>query len=185
MAAHSWTTPGVLRVRPLPHEATASYTHRLATHYRLTLPHLLDGAGITLNGSSSPPAAELRLNPAAHTALAALARIPPANLRRALPDPTRYDINRGTGPAAAYWTPLETRQQPVRACTACALHHSQGATDTAWVLPAPHQLVCPRHHQAAPDPRHTSVIHTQTAPELTAAHRNHQRLLRHPRANTA
>ncbi len=36
--------PGVLRVRPLPFEATASYVQRLATAYRLTLPQLLDGA---------------------------------------------------------------------------------------------------------------------------------------------
>jgi hypothetical protein len=45
--------------------------------------------------------------------------------------------------------------------------------------------VCPRHHQAAPDPRLTSPIQTWTAPELTAVHYAHQRLQRHPRAATA
>ena len=45
--------------------------------------------------------------------------------------------------------------------------------------------MCPRHQQAAPDPRLTTTIHTRTAPELVAAHHAHQRLLRHPRAATA
>jgi hypothetical protein len=189
-SAEAWlltsaTTPGMLRVRPLPHEATASYTHRLAGTYQLTLPQLLDGAGITLNGNGTPPAAELRLNDAACSNLAALARIPPAHLRRALPGLDRPDTARDDGPATGHWLPLDTSQQPVRACTLCTLHRSQCATGTAWVLPAPHRLVCPRHHQATPDPRLLSVIRTQATPELAAAHRNHQRLLRHPRASTA
>ncbi|GEC10511.1 hypothetical protein SSP24_81660 [Streptomyces spinoverrucosus] len=45
--------------------------------------------------------------------------------------------------------------------------------------------MCPRHQQAAPDPRLTSTVHTQGVPELAAAHHTHQRLLRHPRAATA
>lgn len=46
--------PGVLRVRPLPGEATASYTQRLADTYRLTLPQLLDSTGITLHRHGAP-----------------------------------------------------------------------------------------------------------------------------------
>ncbi|MEV0281318.1 hypothetical protein AB0I22_33720 [Streptomyces sp. NPDC050610] len=49
----------------------------------------------------------------------------------------------------------------------------------------PHRLMCPRHHQAAPDPRLTTTIRTWAAPTLTAAHHAHQRLLRHSRASTA
>ncbi|MGX1309891.1 hypothetical protein RKD24_006656 [Streptomyces calvus] len=87
--------------------------------------------------------------------------------------------------AAARWKRLEAGQQPVRACTLCTRHRSHGTTDTAWVHRPPHRLVCPRHHQAAPDPRLTSPIQAWTAPELTAVHYAHQRLQRHPRAATA
>ncbi|MFF5772157.1 hypothetical protein ACFY8V_33075 [Streptomyces californicus] len=76
---------GVFRVRPLPSEATASYVQRLATAYRLTLPQLLAGAGITLTGHGTPPTTELHLSPAACHHIAALARIPLPHLRRALP----------------------------------------------------------------------------------------------------
>ncbi|MFH8805586.1 hypothetical protein ACH4F6_39655 [Streptomyces sp. NPDC017936] len=53
--------PGVLHIRPLTGEATASYAQRLADAYQLTLPQLLDGVGITLTGHGTLPAAELHL----------------------------------------------------------------------------------------------------------------------------
>ncbi|MGP3633496.1 TniQ family protein [Streptomyces sp. 24-1644] len=176
--------PGVLRVRPLTGEATASYVQRLAPAYRLTLPQLLDGAGITLTGHGTLPTAELHLSPAACHHLAALTRIPLPHLTRALPRLALNDDAHHTS-AAAHWKRLEAAQQPVRACTLCTRHRSQNATDTAWVHPAPHRLVCPRHHQAAPDPRLTSTVRTWSVPELVAAHHAHRRLLRHPRAATA
>ncbi|MFI0264754.1 TniQ family protein [Streptomyces sp. NPDC017056] len=77
--------PGVLRLRPLPGEATASYAQRLATAYRLTLPQLLDGAGITLHRHGAPPVAELHLNHNAAQHLAGLTRTPLPHLTRALP----------------------------------------------------------------------------------------------------
>jgi hypothetical protein len=175
--------PGVFRVRPLPHEATASYVQSLADAYHLTLPQLLDGANITLHRHGTPPAAGLILTARAARHLAVLARIPLPHLTRSLsrlaPNHDAHDTE-----AAAYWKRLETDQQPVRACTLCTRHRSHGATDTAWIHPPPHRLVCPRHQQAAPDPRLTATIRTWAAPELTAAHRRHQRLLRHPRAAT-
>lgn len=176
--------PGVFRVRPLAGEATASYVQCLADTYQLTLPQLLDGAGITLHRHGSLPAAELILTPRAARHLAALARIPLPHLTRALPHlaPLR-DAHRTA--AAARWKRLQADLQPVRACTLCTRHRSHDATDTAWVHPAPHRLVCPRHHQAAPDPRLTSTVRTQGVPELAAAHHAHQRLLRQPRAVTA
>ncbi|MFE0379091.1 TniQ family protein [Streptomyces inhibens] len=176
--------PGVLRVRPLPGEATASYTQRLADTYRLTLPQLLDSTGITLHRHGTLPAAELHLNHSAAQHLAVLARTPLPHLTRALPHLALLGDAHGTG-AAARWKRLETEQQPVRACTLCTRHRSHDATDTAWGHPAPHRLMCPRHQQAAPDPRLTSTVHTQGVPELAAAHHIHQRLLRHPRAATA
>ncbi len=176
--------PGVLRVRPLPFEATASYVQRLATAYRLTLPQLLDGAGIILTGHGTLPTAELHLSPAACHNLAALTRIPLPHLARALPRLAPNDDAHHTT-ATARWKRLEAAQQPVRACTLCTRHRSHGATDTAWVQPAPHRLVCPRHHQATPCPRLTSTVRTWAVPELAAAHHAHQRLLRHPRAATA
>ncbi|MEV6027785.1 TniQ family protein [Streptomyces sp. NPDC052036] len=176
--------PGVFRVRPLPGEATASYSQRLADPYQLTLPQLLDGAGITLTGHGTLPTAELHLSPAACHPLAALVRIPLPHLTRALPRLARnHDAHHIA--AAAHWKRLEAEQQPVRACTLCTRHRSHDTTDTAWVHRPPHRLVCPRHHQAAPDPRLTTTVHTQGVPELATAHHAHQRLLRHPRAATA
>ncbi|MEU8877831.1 TniQ family protein [Streptomyces javensis] len=176
--------PGVLRVRPLPGEATASYTQRLADTYRLTLPQLLDSANITLHRHGTLPAAELHLNHNAAQHLAVLARTPLPRLTRALPRLAPNDDAHGAE-ATARWKRLETEQQPVRACTLCTRHRSHGATDTAWVHPAPHRLVCPRHHQAAPDPRLTTTVRIWAAPELATAHHAHQRLLRHPHASTA
>lgn len=175
--------PGVFRLRPLRCEATASYTQRLADTYQLTLPQLLDGAGITLTGHGTPPTAELHLSPAACHRLAALARVPLPHLTHALPRLAPKDDAHHTG-AAAHWKRLEAEQQPVPACTMCTRHRSHGTTDTAWIHQPPHRLVCPRHHQAAPDPRLTSTVHTRTTPELAAAHHAHQRLLHHPRAVT-
>lgn len=189
IAAGTWlqvpsAEPGVFRVRPLPREATASYVQRLADTYRLTLPQLLDGAGITLHRHGTPPSAELILTPDAARRLAALARTPLPHLTCALPHLSLSDAAHDTE-ATAYWKRLEAGQQPVRACTLCTRHRSHDATDTAWVHPAPPRLVCPRHHQAAPDPRLASPIQTWTAPELAAVHHAHQRLLQHPRAATA
>jgi hypothetical protein len=174
---------GVFRVRPLPAEATASYAQRLADTYQLTLPQLLDGAGITLHSHGTLPTAELHLSPAACHRIAALARVPLPHLTHALPLLAPNDAHHPA--AAAHWKRLEAEQQPVRACTLCTRHHSHGATDTTWARPAPHRLVCPRHQQAAPDPRLTSTLHTRAVPELVAAHHAHQRLRRHPRALTA
>ncbi|MET9279719.1 TniQ family protein [Streptomyces anthocyanicus] len=176
--------PGVLRVRPLPFEATASYGQRLADTYQLTLSQLLDGVGITLHGHGTLPAAELHLNHNAARRLAALARFPLPHLTRALPHLALPGDAHGTE-AAAHWKRLEAEQQPVRACTLCTRHRSHDATDTAWAHPAPQRLVCPRDQQAAPDPRLTSTVRTWAVPELVAAHHAHQRLLRHPRALTA
>ncbi|MEU2556826.1 hypothetical protein ABZ589_35035 [Streptomyces sp. NPDC013313] len=150
--------------------------------YHLTLPQLLDGTGITLTGQGTLPTAELHLSPAACHHLAALARIPLPHLTHALvrlaPNDARHTA------AAAHWKRLEAAQQPVRACTLCTRHRSHGTTDSAWVHRPPHRLVCPWHHQAAPDPRLTT-IHTQGVPELATAHHAHQHLLRHSRAATA
>ncbi|MFC8726456.1 TniQ family protein [Streptomyces bacillaris] len=174
----------MLRVRPLPFEATASYGQRLANTYQLTLSQLLDGVGITLHGHGTLPAAELHLNHNAARRLAALARFPLPHLKRSLPHLALPDDAHGTE-AVAHWKRLEAEQQPVRACTLCTRHRSHNATDTAWAHRPPHRLVCPRHHQAAPDPRLTATVRTWAVPELAAAHHAHQRLLRHPRAATA
>ncbi|MEU8686441.1 TniQ family protein [Streptomyces sp. NPDC048611] len=176
--------PGVLRVRPLAGEATASYIQRLVDVYQLTFPQLLHGVGIDLHGHGALPAAELHLNHAAAQHLAVLARTPLPHLTHALPHLALLGDAHGTG-AAARWTRLKTEQQPVRACTLCTRHRSHDATNTAWVHATPHRLMCPRHHQAAPDPRLTSTVRTWAAPELATAHHTHQRLLRHPRAATA
>ncbi|MFF7339693.1 TniQ family protein [Streptomyces sp. NPDC008163] len=174
----------MIGVRPLPFEATASYVQRLAGTYRLTLSQLLDGVGITLTGHGTLPAAELHLNHNAARRLAALARFPLPHLKHALPHLALPSDAHGTE-AAAHWKRLEAEQQPVLACTLCTRHRSHDTTDTAWAHTAPQRLVCPRHHQATPDPRLAFPLHTRATPETAAAHHAHQRLLRHPRAATA
>ncbi|PJN29006.1 hypothetical protein CG747_45990 [Streptomyces sp. CB02959] len=176
--------PGVFRVRPLAFEATASYLQRLAGAYRLTLPQLLDSAGITVHGHGTSPAAGLDLSPTAARRVAAVARVRPDVLTRALPG-LLQDGTTDAGPATARWGPVERRHQAVRACTMCVRHHSHGATCTAWVHRPWHRLVCWRHQQAAPDPRLTSTLRTGAVPELATAHHSHQRLQRHPRGASA
>ncbi len=99
--------PGVFRVRPLPFEAIASYAQRLAATYQLTLPQLLDGTGITLQGHGAPPTAELSLNYNAARLLAALARIPLPHLRHALPRLALSDAATHDAEAASCWKRLE------------------------------------------------------------------------------
>ncbi|WP_237404477.1 TniQ family protein [Actinacidiphila reveromycinica] len=184
-------------MRPLPGEATASYTTRLAAAYRLPLPHLLDGLGIHLNpgpGSTNgaAPTAELHLNLPAAARLAAHARTPQPHLLRALPRlaPGPHERPAPTshtpaGPPAAHWQPLEPAHRPVRACTACVLHRSRG-TSTAWIHPPDHTpALCTRHQQAADDPRHTAPLDIAALPELTRAHHQHRRAARHPAFTTA
>ncbi|MFF4756642.1 hypothetical protein ACWD5R_43275 [Streptomyces sp. NPDC002514] len=168
----------------MPFEATASYLQRLAYTYRLTLPQLLDGAGITLHGHGTSPTAALVLSPAAAGRVADAARIRPNALAPALPGLVQ-DGATGTGPPTARWRPVERQHQAVAACTTCVLHHSHGATNTARVTRPWHRLVCIRHQQAAPDPRLDTPVHTGTVVELTAAHHAHQRLERHPRGASA
>ncbi|MFC4959748.1 TniQ family protein [Streptomyces mauvecolor] len=188
-AAGAWAQlspppPGVFRIRPLSFEATASYSERLSHAYRLTLPQLCDGLGISLSGHGACPTAGLVLSPTAASRLADLGRIPMTHLTHALP----HLVQGGTpptGPATARWRPTERRRQAVRACTMCVRHHSHGATGTAWIHRPWHRLVCVRHQQAAPDPRLTSTLYTGVVPELAAAHHAHQPLQRHPRSANA
>ncbi|MYT19744.1 hypothetical protein GTW69_05470, partial [Streptomyces sp. SID7760] len=58
---------GALRVRPVPHEAPASYLHRLAQAYRLQLRQLLECLGITVHSrpGSTPGGSEIILSPTA------------------------------------------------------------------------------------------------------------------------
>ncbi len=176
--------PGAFRVRPLPYEANASYLQRLASVYRLTLPQLLDGTGITLNGHGTTPAATLVLSSTAASRVAEVARLRPDALARALPGLTQ-DSAKASGPAIARWRPVERQHQAVAACPLCTRHHSQGTTRTAWTHRPWHQLICPRHQQAAPDPRLDTPLRTRAVPELVTAHTAHQRLNRNPRGASA
>lgn len=187
-AAGTWAqipppAPGVFRIRPLVLEATASYLQRLARIYRLTLPQLCDGAGITLHGHGTPPTAELVFSPAAAGRLAVLGRIPMTHLAHALPRLVQ-GCGPGTGPAAACWKPLDAEHRPVAACTLCTWHHNRGTTGPAWVHRPWHRLICVHHQQAAPDPRLDAPVRTAAVTELTAAHHAHQRLRRHPRGTS-
>jgi len=171
-------SPGVLRVRPLPAEATVSYLARLAHAYRLTLPHLLDGLDIHLTPGpeKTAPAAELHLNPPAQHCLSAFTRIPLPHLAPALPRLTPpgppHTTHAARGLPAAHWQPLVPAVQPLRVCTACTGHRSRSATPTdAWAYPtSPRITICTRHQQAGSDPRHTAPLDIRPLPELTHTH---------------
>ncbi|WP_329587317.1 TniQ family protein [Kitasatospora sp. NBC_01250] len=188
-------------MRPIPHESTASYLHRLAHAYRTTTVHLLDALGIALPHPSSSRAgagtAELRLDTAAQHQLAVFTRTPLRDLSRALPhlaaDRTQlHSPNTGTRRAATpggltspagVWQPLEPGEQPVLACPACTLRHTQGATSRASIHPPAHQALCPLHRHWSLDP--DNHLTTAALPELRQAQRDHQRLLRRPDAANA
>lgn len=190
-AAAVGTTPGALRVRPIPHEATTSYLGRLAATYRVSAAQLLDGLGIHLTtgagADTAAPAAELHLTPQARQHLTAFTRIPLPHLARALPRlQPREDPGITDGLPAARCLPVPTSQQPVRACTACTAHRSHGATAIAWVYPPPPGIaICTRHQQATADPRHTTPLDIHPLPELTRTHHRHRPLARHPGYPTA
>jgi hypothetical protein len=191
-AAHPRTTPaptaGYLRVRPMTFESTASYLHRLAGAYRLTLPQLLDALHITVSGRPAgrpgTGTTEIHLDPAARQHLAACTGIPTGHLERALPrfadpGPLAHRAHRDTGTAGPLgaWYPLDPDKQPVPACPTYTLRHSTGATDhTLAYLPAHHQH-CPHHRSWST--RHRHILDVAALPALAGAQSAHQRLLHH------
>ncbi|MEY9849745.1 hypothetical protein ABH940_006857 [Streptacidiphilus sp. BW17] len=171
-------------------ESTASYLHRLAHAYRLTLPQLLDGLHITTRGrpANNPGTGttEIRLTPAAQQHLATFTRTPAERLAQALPRLSdtaprparaRHHSVPATGPALAAWYPPDPDQQPVPSCPACTLRHTAGTTGHALAYLPDHLLHCP-HHRYWSTRHHALDVHTQ--PDLTTSQHHHRRLLRHP-----
>ena len=184
--------PGTLRLRPLGHESTASYLHRLADTYQLTLPQLLDGLHITTTGrhgtSTATGTTEIQLNDAAQHRLAAFSRIPLAHMHHARPHlaagPSHSPgAQPATGAAAAgAWYPLEPYERPVQTCPACTRRSTAGATGHALAYLPDHQVLCPDHHHWSTGPRDGLDVHA--LPELAQAQRRHRRLLRRPGTTT-
>ncbi|MFJ7206693.1 TniQ family protein [Streptomyces sp. NPDC098789] len=174
------TAPGALRIRPLPHEAAASYLHRLAGTYRLDSRQLLEGIGITVHGrpGSTPGSSEIALSPTALHHVAAFARVP--DLQLAL----RKTINGARDPDAgdptAHWQLPDPAALPTRTCPQCTLRHTHGTTIQAWAYQAEHRRLCPRHHRWATPPGDRASLDTRALPELAQAHHTHQRLVRRP-----
>jgi hypothetical protein len=90
------------------------------------------------------------------------AHTPHQHLVRALPhllatagattrSPTRATV-RVPGPAGdrttAAWQPLDAHNQPARACPACILHHTHGATRHTWVYLTDQLGAAVRAHKA-------------------------------------
>jgi len=181
--------PGILRVRPLPLEATASYLGRVAGIYHLTLPQFLGGLGITLAGAypgTSVRSSDIYLNTAAQHRIAAFAAMPLRHLARALPHFGRHTghatddgIGQETGPAVASWQHLEPSEQTRRACTACTAQRGGGI---AFTLPHGHQRLCVRHQQWAASVWQPGHLNVRALPELTRVYHANLRLLRRPEA---
>ncbi|MGW7448532.1 TniQ family protein [Kitasatospora sp. NPDC054795] len=189
-------TPGCQRVRPLPRESTASYLTRLAHSYRQNLPQLLDALAIAVDAQgrslATVPGAELHPNRAAQVRIAALARIPHPHLAQALPHWEPVASTRPARPGSGHELPHITwqrtprhRQPPIAACPACVLHHTQGATPTAWAYTPDHQRLCTRHHTWPTTGEHGHILNVAALPELQHAQRAHQRLLRRRGADLA
>lgn len=183
--------PGALRLRPLRYESTASYLHRLADTYQLTLPQLLDGLHIAtgrLGNSAAAGTTEIHLNDTAQHHLAVFSRIPLGHLHRALPRLAAGGHHSpgsrpGTdAPAAAAWYPLEPYERPVQTCPTCTRRSTAGASGHALAYLPGHQVLCPDHHHWATGPRDGLDVHA--LPELAHAQRHHRRLLRRPGAAT-
>ncbi|MGW0694955.1 TniQ family protein [Streptomyces sp. NPDC002738] len=179
---------GALRVRPLPYESTASYLNRLASSYQLGARQLLEGIGITVRGQPDrmPGAGEIALSPAGLQHLAAFTGIPHQHLPQdgLLLHKTHADP--GTAQlATARWHSLEHARQPTRTCPQCTLRHTHGNTSQAWAFHPEYQRLCPRHHQWSTPRQDHQILNTDALPELTAAHRAHQRLQRRPNAFVA
>ncbi|MFH8387943.1 TniQ family protein [Kitasatospora sp. NPDC018058] len=189
-------TPGCQRIRPLPHETTASYLTRLAHAYRQNLPQLLDALAIAVDAQgkrlATVPGAELHPNRAAQVRIAALARIPHPHLARALPRWEPVASTRPARPGSGHELPHITwqrtahpRQPPTAACPACVLHHTHGATLTAWAYTPDHQRLCTRHHTWPTTGEHGPILNVTALPELRHAQHAHQRLQRRQSADLA
>ncbi|MFJ9846347.1 TniQ family protein [Kitasatospora sp. NPDC101155] len=189
-------TPGCLRIRPLPGESTASYLTRLAHAYRQSLPQLLDALAIAVDaqgkGLATVPGVELHPNRSAQVRIAALARVPHAHLARALPHWEPVASTRPARPGSGHELPhiswqrtARHRQPPITACPACVLHHTRGATRTAWAYTPDHQRLCTRHHTWPTTGEHNHILNVAELPELQPAQRAHQRLLRRQGADLA
>jgi TniQ len=197
---------GILRLRPIPHETTASYLQRLADTYHTTTTDLLDALAITTatrTGPTAPGNAELHLNHTAQHHLAAFTRTPHNHLAKALPTLAADTGSPCPGPradapqppgaapeaastpkhATAAWHLPAPGRQPVRACPTCTRRRTHGATSHALIHPPLHQTLCPTHQHWSLNAQHH--LDTSALPELTAAHRDHQRLNHHPNAATA
>ncbi|MET7853915.1 Helicase associated domain protein [Streptomyces avermitilis] len=174
------------RVAPLQGELTLSFLTRLAACYHLGPRDLLAAVTETdglqnLTGMLYPDS-EIHLNAQARARIAALCRVAPQALERALPAWTREEPRGkyGAGPvgrlmrgeqAVAAWGP---------ACPGCT------ATRTGRLVPArrylaPEQRVCARHRYWLMYLPHTSGLSVPLAgsPEVVEAHGRHVRLLRH------
>ncbi|WP_219665113.1 hypothetical protein [Streptomyces bambusae] len=169
----------------MPHEAPASYLHRLAQAYRLQLRQILEGIGITVDGrpGSMPGGSEIVLSPAALHHLATFTRIP--DLPRALGNVVHGSRDPDPGHPNARWQPLEPARQPTRTCPWCTLHHSRGTTSQAWAYHRAHQRLCPQHLRWATPPTDRASLDTRALPELVPAHHAHKRLGRRPDATAA
>ncbi|MBT1189377.1 hypothetical protein HET69_36705 [Streptomyces sp. CJ_13] len=176
------TASGALRVRPMPHESTASYLNRLASVYRLEIRQLCEGIGITVHGrpSSTPGRSEISLSPTALHHVALFARVPDLQIALGKVVPGAGGPNPGR--PRARWEPLEPASQPTRTCPCCTLHHTHGTTSQAWAYQAEHQRLCPRHHRWATPPNDRRSLDTRALPELAQAHHAHRRLVRRPDA---
>jgi hypothetical protein len=151
------------QVKPFPRETIESYLSRLARANRLdaeTLRFYIAGR----KGRSAPvPVARL----------AAIANLPGASLRYAIPDLDPA----GSGPARSLPGVTKRHRNNGSACRRCVL--ARGSTGSVQCWKPPEDVVCLRHRRWIGAQRGEDQPDLSAQPGIVQAHKRHLRLVRH------
>lgn len=180
--------PCAAGVRPLPRETTLSFVERLASRFGVSAADVI--AEFFAIGNRKPMYSlkadgEVYFNADARARFAALSRVPPEHLRRALPAWTRFEpVGRyDTGPAVTFYS-AGSLSPTGTACTRCTAART-GRIDPARLYMAAHQRLCVRHQMWLPGTQDVadqnsgrSQLSLAQLPETVQALGRHKALLR-------
>ena len=181
------SAPYAAAVRPLARETTLSFLERLAGRWHTSATDLIAEFFATRNRptmSSLKPGGEVYFNADARARFAALSRVPPEHLHRALPAWSRLEPqgHHDAGPAATFYS-IGSLAPTAAACVNCTAART-GRAEPARLYTAVHQHICARHQLWLPDTRQTGPgsaigwVSLTGLPEVVRAHQRHAVLLR-------